>query len=199
VPGGAGGEAWRSPVVAGGRFRMMHRGMLLPPVPLGSRLLALALRSRSPRPRHSTVFAKTFPQSGSVLRGDHQVRSQVLENLVWLVRDDGMRLIGGRQSHAEGICTSIDHARRSHGEMGKAGGYLDSKAGRVARMGKLGGSLEEQAVAICPMHDAGTTAWDDRRATGFTAHATWHPGRLHPSATCRAIVQGAPDTLRLAS
>jgi hypothetical protein len=104
-----------------------------------------------------------------------------------------------RRSYVGGICTAIEHARRSHGEKGKAGGYLDSKAGRVARVGKLGGSLEEQAVAICPMHLAGATAWDDRRATGFTAHATWHPGRLRLSAACQAIVQGAPDTLRLAS
>jgi hypothetical protein len=54
-----------------------------------------------------------------------------------------------RRSYVGGICTAIEHARRSHGEKGKAGGYLDSKAGRVAWVGKLGGSLEERAVARC--------------------------------------------------
>ena len=66
---------------------------------------------------------------------------------MYRLRDDGTLLIGERQSHAGAICTTIDQARRSHGEKGKAGGYLDSKAGRVARVGKLGGSLEEQAGA----------------------------------------------------
>jgi hypothetical protein len=110
---------------------------------------------------------------------------------VYRLRDDGTRLVGERQSHTGAICTAIDHARRSHGEKGKAGGYLDSKAGRVARVGKLGGSLEEQAVAICPMHHAGATACDDRRAAGFTTRATWHPHRFRFFAACEQ-----PDSSR---
>ncbi len=137
-----GGEPCRSPVVAGGRFRMMHRGILPPPAPLGSHQASPPAPLDRRRLDISTVWLRSSAgRSPSVFIGLSKPRASRARRCRSADR--------GKQSNARAICTAIDHARRSCRVTSNAAGTLDSKTGRVARLGKLGGSLETQAVAMC--------------------------------------------------
>jgi hypothetical protein len=172
VPCGVGGKARRSPVVPGGRSRIMHRGIWLPPAPLGSRrafppapLDPLSNRDiPQPCPFHHANAERDRSRCRCPRHGSASPRSAAYHRLSPTTRGflKPVNELGDR--HAKQSRTvEMFRRRRSSG----VGGGSASEV-RV----RVDGSLEEQAVAICPMHHAGTTAWDDRRAPGFTTRAT---------------------------
>jgi hypothetical protein len=146
VPGGTGGEPCRSPVVTGGRSRMMRRGILPPPAPRGSHQAPPPAPLERLRLNISTVWLCFAWRSPSVFTGFRKPRASLARR--WYAADRGEaepcagHLHRGRSRSAFVLCKGQGRgASRFESGPNGAGGRSASEE-RV----RVGGSLEEQAA-----------------------------------------------------